>query len=296
MTIVWSVSQSHVWNECRLQWWMRYVAHAPAAQPDAPNRVSGRAKHMALETAYNAVKDLRWHERGRTMESTLTVALEVMERYWREQDPDVDSWDIDRAAEEIGAVLSRLPMPQSRAIIGPELKFSVPVEESGGAVTLNGVIDLGLWSDLERSVHLRDWKSNTIPDTVQGNPQLAVYDYVIRRIYPTVRTVSVGLYSIRKNRETYGALDDPEHRVVRGVVNDAWEADAARYDAKQPGEEPLRIFAPTPSERACSGCPFRSYCPAVSPDATLPLREDPAVVAATREALMRRLDPVKASL
>lgn len=286
--IRWSESQAWAFG-CPRRWWMRYVAQVPAAQPDAPERLAGRAKHVAMETAYTIARDRRVPDA--TMEPTIDRAARALETYWLREDPDARGWDIQRAVEDVGTVLASLPMPARHAIIGPELKFEVQVPETGMLVTLIGVIDLGLWTGPD-SIHVRDWKSGKVPEVVTGNRQLSVYDYVIRMLVPKVRAVTVGLYSLRYNAETEGELGEDRDHTLMTMMDTAHEVAAKLEAAKQPGAEAGRIFPTNPSPE-CLTCPFRSYCP-ITDSGVWPVR-DGVDVDAERAKLSRRLNPVTVS-
>lgn len=286
MTIQWSVSQSWLAEACPLQWWLRYRFRAKPAQPEAPNRVAGRARHLALDVAYRQVLALPARRRSATMESTAPLALEALNKYWQRQDPEVPAHELLRAHEEITALLARLPMPTADRIIGPESPFSYLAP--GSLVTVVGMIDLGLWTG-DSSAHLRDWKSNGIPDTVHGNVQLAVYYFVIRSLHRFLTEVTVGLYSIRQNREVYDTLDpETATETMRQLVEQAVRVDEQARAADEPGADVLRIFPPQPGSYVCGACVFRSYCPAMT--STPPPVREGIDVAAEQARLAHRLD------
>lgn len=287
-TLQWSVSQGWLAEACPFQWWLKHRFQAKPAQPEAPKRIAGRARHAALEAAFNDANSYAPDQRTGTMERTFDVAVNALTDYWLEQNPKVPPHELLRASEDIHAVLVSQPMPKAGTLIGPEHPFRLFIPYA--SLDLVGMIDVGFWTG-EHSVRLVDWKSNTIPDTVHGNIQLAVYYYVMRSLIPHLTEVEVALYSIRQNREVADTLD-PELvvHIVRTLIDQAVEVNRKANEAQRPGAEILRIFPPTPSAFACETCPFRSYCPAMS--ATSPPVRPGVNVAAERERLFRRLDPV----
>jgi len=263
MSVVWSVSQSATWR-CPLQWWFRYRGQVPAAQPDAFERVRGRAEHVAMEAAYKAAAaDSAW-EPGVRMERHWEVATEALRAYWTTTDPQVAESDVHRAVEDVTAVLDTLPAPRPDAVLGVEKPVVVEWTVEGFTVMIKGVIDLALW--LGVMAHVRDWKHNTIGEP-RDSPQLAVYDQGMRdeawERGKDIR-VGVGLYSIRQNREVAEVLPDRRRReLLHKLVYDA----ASAYDAmgdELAGASVLAAFPPKPDPDMCGSCPFRSYCPETS--------------------------------
>lgn len=268
VTTFWSVSQSATWK-CPLQWWMRYHAQVPPAQPEPSNRVRGRAEHLAMETAYRAAAaDPDWRP-GTLMSRHRDPAAQALEHHWRTEEPQVVDWDVLRAVEDVTAVLDSLPAPVPRAVGGVEKRFAFDWTVNGFTVGIGGVIDL-LLRTTPRSVHVRDWKHNTIGDPADS-PQMAVYDQAVRNAPVNwldgperPERVTVGLYSIRGNREEVAEL--PARRreeLLHGLIADAAEAADAVADRRD-GRPVIDAFPARPDPDRCGGCPFRSYCPETS--------------------------------
>lgn len=294
MTVFWSVSQSATWK-CPLQWWMRYYAQVPPAQPEASNRIRGRAEHAAMETAYRAAAAEPDWRTGRTMSRYRDAAVEVLESRWRSEDPEVVDWEVHRAVEDVTTVLDSLPTPVPRAVGGVEKKFAFEWTVNGFTVGIGGVIDL-LLRITPTAVHVRDWKHDTIGDPADS-PQMAVYDQAARCAPVNwldgpgrPDRVTVGLYSIRGNREKVGELTERRREeLLHGLVFDAAQAADARADLHE-GRPVLDAFPARPDAELCGACPFRSYCPETSAG-TWPVRRDVDVerVRSTVSAWLRKV-------
>lgn len=286
MTIVWSVSQSSAW-QCPRQWWFNSVAHAPPAQPEAGNRARGRAIHAAIECAYR-------HATTQAVTGYMIVfiepALAVLWQQWGKSQRQ-DEYNI--AASQLTELFMKLPVPAPQSVLGIEKKVTLEHRDEFGTYKINCVMDLVLQTGAT-SAHIRDWKSGRIDGDVTDNVQLAVYDLAARTTWPWLTTVTVGLYSVRENRETPLIELDPQDRAacLNRLLGDADNAHSALSDARDgivPGTE---AFPTRPGER-CSSCVFRSYCPEFT-GALLPLRPGVTTQDAARERvkLAHRLEPV----
>lgn len=286
MTTVWSVSQSSAW-QCPRQWWLSTVARAVPAQPEAPNRARGRALHAAIECAYRRAV---MNPADGFMIQFLGDAVRLLWQTWgRHQRQD----DYNTAVSQLTEVFMTLPVPAPGAVLGIEKKATLEHADKFGAYKINCVMDLVLKTG-PTSAHIRDWKSGRIDGNTHGNVQLAIYDLAARTLWPWLTSITVGLYSVRENRETEPIELTAEDRetALSGLLYDASDAYATLAEAKGgivPGSE---AFLPRPGER-CSSCVFRSYCPAFT-GALLPLRADLTAqdVAQERARLARHLESV----
>lgn len=286
MTIVWSVSQSSAW-QCPRQWWLSNIARAMPAQPEAPNRARGRALHAAIECAYRLA--IMNPVRG-FMIRFLDDAVRVLWNTWgmhQRQD------DYNTAVGQLTELFLTLPVPAPGAVLGVEKKAVVEFADKFGEYKINCVMDLVLKTG-PTSAHIRDWKSGRISDDLSANVQLALYDLAARTTWPWLDTVTVGLYSVRENRETEPVELTAEDRAVAlsSLLYDASDAHATLAEARSGIVSGAEGFPPAPGER-CSSCIFRSYCPQFS-GALLPLRSGVTTgdVARERGRLAHRLESV----
>lgn len=285
--IVWSVSQSAAW-QCPRQWWLRHVAQAMPAQPDAPNRARGRAMHAAIERAYiTAIGD---PSRGGYMIKYIAAAAAVLWETWGYQQR---ADEYNTAVSQLSDLFLTLPVPAPHAILGIERQVSLTHTDEFGSYKINCVMDLVLRTGAT-SAHIRDWKSGRIEDDLSRNVQLAIYDLAARTAWPWLTTITVGLYSIRENRETPPVELDPRDRLVslEQLLRDASDAHATLDEVRRGERSGAEAFPPVPGDR-CASCVFRSYCPQFE-NAVLPLRAGVSAqdVAAQQRKLAHRLELV----
>lgn len=286
MTIMWSVSQSSAW-QCPRQWWLSNIARATPAQPEAGNRARGRAIHAAIDRAYRLAV---MNSAEGFMVQYLDSAVRLLWRTWghyQRQD------DYNTAVSQLTELFLTLPVPASGAVLGIEKKAVLEHVDQFGTYKINCVMDLVLRTG-PTSAHIRDWKSGRIDDDVTDNVQLAVYDLAARTVWPWLTTITVGLYSVRENRETLPVELAPCDRSVclERLLGDADNAHGALSNAREGVTPGAEAFPTRPGER-CSSCVFRSYCPEFT-DALLPLRPGLTTgdVIQERIRLARRLESV----
>lgn len=282
--IRWSVSQSAAWR-CPRQWWFRHVANAVPAQPDAARRGRGRAVHAALERAYFLADQYR---PDGFMHQFTPQALEVLYNTWGKDQP---LHEFQQAASEVADVLLRLPVP--RNVLGVEYKIALTHTDDYGSYEIVCVLDLALRTG-PASAHIRDWKSGNIDGDLSTNSQLAVYDLAARTRWPWLTDISVGLYSVRHNRENSTTLTPQERDAAfEGLLRDASDAYARVQEVRTGAVSADEAFPPRPEPDRCSGCAFRSYCPLFA-SAILPLRRGLSLqdVATERNRLTLRLESV----
>lgn len=286
MTIVWSVSQSSAW-QCPRQWWYSTVARATPAQPEAGNRARGRAIHAAIECAYRLAV---MNPAAGFMIQYLDDAARLLWHTWgRHQRQD----EYNMVVSQLTELFMTLPVPAPGAVLGIEKKVTLEHGDEFGSYKINCVMDLVLKTG-PASAHIRDWKSGRIDDDVSRNVQLAVYDRAARTVWPWLTTVTVGLYSVRENRETLAVELNPEDRAAsfQDLLRDADDAHARLDEVAHQGRPGTDAFPTRPGE-GCSSCVFRSYCPEFS-GAVLPLRPGVTSQDAVRERaeLAHRLESV----
>lgn len=277
-----SISTRRRWLECPRAGWFADVARAEPSNPPARVRLLGSVKHAGLEAAFRAAQLKRDYVRpGATMmlfagiaENAIAQAIHNAER--------LDANDYDECAEQVLAVLASIPVPRPSAILGVEQRFRV------GSVT--GVVDLILKIGVH-GVHLRDWKSGGLTGVVvEEDEQLALYSWWARQVFPWASTVTVGLYSISRNRELVTEISPERGEVVAGrLLETKMEMADAIASAMQPGAKPEQIFLPRTGEH-CNACPFRSYCPKWTGPA--PLAYPAEDVESTKRYLASRLLPI----
>lgn len=278
MTIVWSVSQSSAW-QCPRQWWLNTIARAMPAQPEASNRVRGRALHAAIECAYRLAV---MNPAEGFMIQFLDDAVRLLWQSWgRHQRQD----DYNTAVGQLTELFLTLPVPAPGAVLGIERKAVLEHSDKFGTYKINCVMDL-VFKTGPTSAHIRDWKSGRVDDDVHSNVQLAIYDLAARMLWPWLTTITVGLYSVRENRETDPVELTAEDRETALSLM-LYDASDAYATVAEHGP-----FPPNPGER-CSTCVFRSYCPEFT-GALLPLRPGLTShdVAGERVQLARRLESV----
>lgn len=255
-TIRWSASQSDAWT-CPLRWYMRYRAQLPSGLPggEPMRRRRGTAEHAALEAAYRAAaRDSTW-ERGVTMARHAETATEKHTASWGTRDDDHER---DRSLDTVLALLDTLPAPVPRSVLGVEQRALVPLATDDFTVELAVVLDLLLGTGHD-TVHVRDWKHDTIGDPGESL-QLGGYDAAARALHPGCE-VTVGLYSVVRRRENTAALTAEQREHARDTFLHHAAQALDGIDDLAVHLPPVVAFPPNPAPDRCGGCPFRSYCP-----------------------------------
>lgn len=253
----WSPSQADTAERCMLQWSMRYGP----LRPDGPRvqspgddvaRRRGKVLHTALQAALQAATDelaTRW--------SPLTGAH--LDRYWRparvalgqawldEQMPS-DSGEGQMTTELLRTTLAAVPVPRPGAMhsIEQERTFTLP-----SGIVVHYVADWTWWEGPGALVVV-DWKSGRVePDEITRHRQLHAYAAWLRRADPTITSVRIELFSMRKG-EGYSLVVDPDRA----------ERIAGRIERLAVAAHEAREHAPTTGPH-CVGCFARPRCPAV---------------------------------
>lgn len=262
----WSVSQSHAMAECPRAWWFRYVAKAAPAQPRPVKQLIGSAIHVGLEAVYRAVRDdepsVSAHRGQALSQAAGLQALTAFNDYWTANGAGVREYERDDAERLLIELLDNLVTPMPASVLGVEQKFTlhtVGTDEIPSAV-ITGVMDVvfNTSSRLPGSIHIRDWKLGTVPTNpaeLENNVQLCTYTAAATYLWPWVKRVTVGLFSIREQREVRAELHPDSVRHARQQL--AHDAETARIRAERNWVEP------TPGDH-CGGCRFRSYCPTMT--------------------------------
>jgi hypothetical protein len=285
-----SISTRRRWLECPRAEWFTDIARAVPSNPPARVRMLGTVKHKGLEAAFREAAErpgtADHHNRhGRKMIVFAGVAEAAIGQAIFETDGRLDANDLDECVDQVLAVLDTTYIPRSPWILGVEQEFRV------GAI--RGVVDLILQTGA-LSVHLRDWKSGGLTGVVvEEDEQLALYAYWARLKFPWAHKITVGLYSLRRNRELIAEISPERAAVVADrVLGTKLDIDDAIALATQPGANPAEIFLPRQGDH-CNACPFRSYCPEWTGPA--PLAYAAEEVESTKRYLASRLVPVPSS-
>lgn len=275
-----SISTRRRWLECPRAGWFADIAKAEPSNPPARVRLLGSVKHAGLERAFRAAQ-AGGNRSGTMLEFAVYAETGIRDAIDRTGGRLTED-DFEACCEEVLAVLASIPAPRPSAILGVEQRFRV------GSIT--GVVDLILKIGMHQ-VHLRDWKSGGLTGVVvEEDEQLALYSWWARRFFPWAEKVTVGLYSISRNRELVTEISSERGEVVAGrLLETKMEMADAIASAMQPGANPEQIFLPQPGEH-CNACPFRSYCPKWTGPA--PLAYPAEDVESTKRYLASRLLPI----
>lgn len=282
----WSVSQSHAMAECPRAWWLRYVANATPAQPRPVKQLIGSAIHAGLEAAYQATKNNEPSvaaNRGKPALSQTAglQALTAFNEYWTANGAGVREYERDDAERLLVELLDNLIAPLPVSVLAVEQKFTVRMfpQDDVPPVTVHGVMDVVFDTSprLRNSIHIRDWKLGSVPTDrkeLERNVQLCTYAGAATYLWPWVERITVGLFSIREQREIRTELHpDSIEQAARELAHDA---ETARLRAERKWVEPI-------TGEHCGGCRFRSYCPKMN--RTRPPVMDGVDVAAERARL-----------
>lgn len=265
----WSPTRAESWRACRFRYWLRYEQHVQPSQVVDPQRMHGRLVHAGLAGAYQraAIAD-GWTIGAWMIEFAEDARAAIMG--YTDRDP-ITERQRETALAETERVLRQLPIPAPGAILGVETPFEMTID----GVTIDGVIDLMLRTG-QTTIHDRDWKTGTIPETITLHPQMGTYSAATARLFPWARTVTVGLFSTRHLQETLGEFSAETIRyVLDGLLRKHHEAVEMARLVRQRRVSILVAYPPR-SSAACSRCDCRSYCPLFT-RVPLPVRDETVV-------------------
>lgn len=269
----WSPTRSAAWRACRLAYWLKYIAHAAPSQWVDGARMHGRLVHAGIAQAYEAACELAASP-GDTMAAYAPYAVEAVTSH-----SDDSGLLTDRrravAIGEIDALLAILPAPAPSEILGVERPFTFQAR----GVTFRVIVDLLLRTG-PHAVHIRDWKTGVLPDSITLNPQLGTYNAAVGALLTWVHTITVGLYNTRRHEELAGSFTQETTNHILGRLLEHHRAATQVASAVESGDLSAVDAYPPTAGSSCSSCVFRSYCPLFA-RADLPVR-DAEQVARTR--------------
>lgn len=223
----------------------------------------GRLVHAGLQGAYESARDEPG--RGPTMAAYYPEAAAAIEDY-ADRDPIMQRTRRE-AAIAVEALLAALPTPAAGAVLAVELPFTIVVN----GVTIRGVIDLALQTSAI-SVHIRDWKTGELPESIGIHPQMGVYHRAGRALWVFATHLTVGLYNTRRREERDGTFSaETETFVVDRLVSHYRNAMAAGEAVRHGRRSVVEAYPTTPGPN-CSRCDYRSYCPLFA-SLVLPVRD-----------------------
>lgn len=243
-----SVSQITAYNQCQLQWFLKYGTTAVPHYPD--RMLIGTLVHKALETANN----LKYH--GHEIDDTShSVVMDVVDTAIAGVDESLYVWN--NPAQEVFGRVKKVASKAIRAIADLPRALLVESPISGldlGGVPLEGYIDM-----FDEDGYVRDFKVVSRHKTqadCDTDIQLSLYAWAMQT--PLVSFVSIN--SSTGEHKIIESVRQPE-TIERHVC--AMEAAALSIRKKCCNEDPdISDFPPNlGSIYGCSGCAFYHVCP-----------------------------------
>lgn len=259
--LVWSPSMVAKYISCPRAWALQYGILTPfasaarkvgktsadrRARPPLRQRM-GTLAHYGLQAAYEAAATAPLRVIGATMDRYISVVRRAMDAHVAEL--DIDEMTVALIKDDVLSTLRILPVPLADAVLGVEQKMQAQLP---GGTPMQGVIDLALRVG-QGVVHIRDWKLTPwarLPshDELLADGKMAFYAYAW--YLKGADQVSIGLYSLRDQREVYREIP---YATARAVVE--------RQEAVIRAAETDGVLRPTPRKGNCRDCPVRLACP-----------------------------------
>lgn len=260
--LVWSPSMVARYISCPRSWALQYGILTPfvvaarqhgktsAYQRQRPSlsRRMGTLGHHGMQAAYEAAQSAPLRVIGATMDRYIPSAFAAIDAHAEEL--DIDEMNVALVKDDVLRTLRILPVPLPKAVLGVERRVQVDLP---GGTPMRGDIDLALRVG-QGAVHIRDWKRtpvNRLPTSEEllTDGKMGFYAYS-QYVTGAARSVSVGLYSLRDQREVYREMP---YSTARAVVN---KLEAVIRTAEIDG-----VLRPTPRGGNCTGCPVLAACP-----------------------------------
>lgn len=256
---VWSPSMVECYISCPRAWGLIYGALIPLSAPSfqmdgnsasspEPHLRKGTLAHIGMQVAYERAREGRIRLVGATMAQYEQDALRAIDDHVPEF--DLDEIGLGDVKDDVIRTLRALPAPLPHAVFGVERHAKVALPSGR---TMQGVIDLALVVG-SGALHVRDWKHTRYtrlpkPDALLDDGKMGFYAYALYQS-AEVYAVSVGLYSLRDQREVFREMPYPAAaRLMR------------RYDEVIDRAELDSVLPPTPRGGNCQPCPVRKLCP-----------------------------------
>jgi len=260
--LVWSPSMVAKYTSCPRMWALQYGILTPfmasarqhgktsehqRRQPSLASRL-GTLAHHGMQAPYEVAASAPLRVIGATMDRYIPVAFEAIDA--RAVELDIDEMNVALVKDDVLHTLRILPVPLPKAILGVEQRVQVNLP---GGTPMRGDIDLALWVG-RKAVHIRDWKRIAVnrlpsPDELLSDGKMAFYAYS-QYITGVADGVSVGLYSLRDQREVYREMS---YGTAKAVVE--------RQEAIIRTAETDGVLRPTPRGGNCQRCPVIAACP-----------------------------------
>lgn len=257
--LVWSPSMVARYTSCPRAWALKYGILTPFASarqggkasaaplPSLPKRL-GTLGHYGMQAAYEVAASAPLRVIGATMDRYVAVAFERIDAMAIEL--SIDEMNVALVKDDVLSTLRVLPVPLPAAVLGVERKVKVTLP---GGTPMQGVVDLALRVG-RGAVHVRDWKRTPLAKLPSANEllrdgKMGFYAYSQYATGEADR-VSVGLYSLRDQREVYR---DMPFNVAKAVVE--------RQEAIIRTAETDGVLRPTPRGGNCQDCLVLRSCP-----------------------------------
>jgi CRISPR/Cas system-associated exonuclease Cas4 (RecB family) len=249
-----SVSSVEEFLECPQRYFLGRVQRKPRPPRNVPVPWRlGTVVHAGFEGAYRAARE---QHRPGTMINYRAEAEEALRKSWAEEELGDTYGDLDWCLEVLFSSLEALGVPHPSQIALVEEQM---VQVSDDGVIMHGYVDLGLLLS-PTEFRIRDWKVTSRTNgtgEIARSPQLLLYAWLVRRLYPEVERVYVEEYypPLRK-AVTVESDRENELEVVERVEMVAEMVE----EASASGDWPTKVG------EHCDTCPMRSYCPAWTTD------------------------------
>ncbi len=157
-----SHSQIEQWQQCQFRWYLRYVAHAPAAPSE--QLILGDAVHAAI--AEDGVRRLEWIDRRLGLPALLQVFNEALEKRLAEDDPGKllagRVMDLRLRGLAILSVYVEQVQPRYTPCARPEEQFEVAIPDLDGW-RFTGIVDARIFAGTGGIPTIVDWKTASRP-------------------------------------------------------------------------------------------------------------------------------------
>lgn len=256
--LVWSPSMVARYTSCPRAWALMYGVLTPfvglarhegkaSPQPSLAKRL-GTLGHHGMQAGYEVAASAPLRVIGATMDRYAPVVFARIDEMAAEL--DIDEMNVAYVKDDVLSTLRILPVPLPDAVLGVERKVKVTLP---GGAEMQGIIDLALRVG-QGATHVRDWKRTPLarlpsPKELLTDGKMGFYAYS-QYVTGEADRVSVGLYSLRDQREVY-----------REMPFDAAQAVIDRQEAIIEKAETDGVLRPTPRGGNCRDCPVRSSCP-----------------------------------
>jgi len=211
----------------------------------------GTAAHAGLEAAYRSAATFPGYLPG-SMSRYRDEALDAVTAKWEALGiQTADEAALPQVHDYVANTLDALPVPHPQAVLGVELDLTATAP---WGTPVQVAVDLALRTGKD-SVHVRDWKYRrlqSLPTDAEllDDLQLGVYCALVRQMWPWVRTVTAGLFSVVSAREV--AVEFPPAAAAEALERLESTAEKAESD---------HVWEPRPSPGVCGSCRFVSICP-----------------------------------